>query len=447
MISYKLGLLVLLLGLSIFSVKATEDCDPATCYTTAAKNVLTEIEAASKAQNDFVAAEQKVMDQHLINLATFQKTIEDYAKKISDRAKAIEDRGTTLTNQVLDLEKECDAISKQHESFSVQNSEVSSVLTEESRKEKNNNMYLPRDAIVYQEVLGPNKKILVPGVSKVGNPPNWDDFTYHEGNKWNGRSMFRIGINEAPAGSGLQINAMPSGMSVLWLRHANHVWCRVKVTCLVDGKLVDFKETTMGYRNLNNYAPDGGPNDSFHLTHTWFAIRLNEKCKNIIITPKQNTDTWVSGIAYSKNLWNHAYNSAVAYHWAINGGTNADWETHNWNNDQLIRVMNGRLHKFIVPVVSNGKDKLVYLIEHNNNWLGTMHGTVRVNGKTIERFRTSYSNPFATNANSKIFSRYMAAYIPAEIIPKDALMIELEIDMTQQNHNLYLREIGTHDTE
>jgi hypothetical protein len=31
-------------------------------------------------------------------------------------------------------------------------------------------------------------------------------------------------------------------------------------------------------------------------------------------------DCWVSGLGFGKNIWNHAYNTAVAYRWAINGG-------------------------------------------------------------------------------------------------------------------------------
>ena len=42
---------------------------------------------------------------------------------------------------------------------------------------------------------------------------------------------------------------------------------------------------------------------------------------------------WLSGIAFSKNLWNHAKNSGLAYHWKIKGGTAATWFSDNFNND------------------------------------------------------------------------------------------------------------------
>jgi len=47
-----------------------------------------------------------------------------------------------------------------------------------------------------------------------------------------------------------------------------------------------------------------------------------------------NSDCWISGLALGMNLWNHARNSAIAYHWKLNGGTDG-WDRENWNNDNL----------------------------------------------------------------------------------------------------------------
>ena len=44
-------------------------------------------------------------------------------------------------------------------------------------------------------------------------------------------------------------------------------------------------------------------------------------------------DCWISGIAFTSNLWNHAKNSAYAYYLALNGGTKITWNTHDWNRD------------------------------------------------------------------------------------------------------------------
>ena len=164
-----------------------------------------------------------------------------------------------------------------------------------------------------------------------------------------------------------------------------------------------------------------------------------------MIYSASDTDGWISGIAFTKNLWNHAKNSAIAYAQALNGGSKIDWDSV-WHNDQLARIPLGKVSELKIPVVPSGKDKIVYLNEHNNDWLGTMHGSVTINGRIAERFMTSYvNNPFAAHMNSKIYSRYMATRIPAEWISPNDNFITLRIDMTNMNHYIYLREAGTHD--
>ena len=160
-----------------------------------------------------------------------------------------------------------------------------------------------------------------------------------------------------------------------------------------------------------------------------------------------NADAWISGIAFSTNPWGHARQSAVGIHWCINNcGNPAVWYSENWNNDNLAMFTNGKVFKVSVPVVPNGNSKLLYLIEHDNNWLGTMHNVVRVNGREIDRFSTAYgNNPFAVSNNSKFYDRYMATEVPADLIPADADFITVEVDMTKQDHQIHFREMGTHD--
>ena len=81
-----------------------------------------------------------------------------------------------------------------------------------------------------------------------------------------------------------------------------------------------------------------------------------------MLLSKDYSDSWLSGIAFSKNLWGHAVNSAVAYHWAINGGNGLAWNSHDWNSDILAYFPAGSNHVVMVPVVANGKDKLLYMV-------------------------------------------------------------------------------------
>jgi hypothetical protein len=61
--------------------------------------------------------------------------------------------------------------------------------------------------------------------------------------------------------------------------------------------------------------------------------------------------------------------------------------------------------------------------------------------------RTTYSNPFATHYNSKLFERYMAARVPSHLIKNDAKFIELNVDMRQSDMHIFIREAGSHDFE
>ena len=48
--------------------------------------------------------------------------------------------------------------------------------------------------------------------------------------------------------------------------------------------------------------------------------------------------------------------------------------------------------------------------------LKIIHINININGKEVERLRFTYSNPFATSINSKLYSRYLATKIPKEIL-------------------------------
>jgi len=201
---------------------------------------------------------------------------------------------------------------------------------------------------------------------------------------------------------------------------------------------------TCGHRKLNEISPDGGAPDTSYYFHLWLPIPVKGAGKHILQATDSNA--WISGIAFGKNMWGHARNSAVSYHWSHNGTDGGiAWNTHDWNNDNLAMLNAGRSYKLRVPVIPNGKDKLLYIVEHNNNWTGTMHGNVTVNDHPATRFSTAYKNPFSTHFNSKSFDRYIATRVSKNLIRNEDSFITFTIDMTNANNNIHFREIGTHD--
>jgi hypothetical protein len=263
--------------------------------------------------------------------------------------------------------------------------------------------------------------------------------------KWHGKMLLNIGVQHNDYKNGLLVN-VPEGYTVIWISCSNHVWGRFYVTYEDGGKRQDLGNYTCGHRQLNEISPDGGaPNTSYRFHH-WMPIPIKKAGAHIIHSGR-NSNGWISGIAFSKNLWNHARMSAVGIHWAVNGLGGCSWHTHNWNNDNLARFNARGYYKIRVPVVENGKDKLLYLIEHNNNWVGVMHSGVKINRKEADRFSTGWTNPFATHFNSKFYDRYVALRVPKELIKAGDLFLDVEISMRDQDHHIHFREMGTHDTE
>jgi hypothetical protein len=312
-----------------------------------------------------------------------------------------------------------------------------------------NGNYMYKDAVIYNDIFDAFENNIF---SKIGDPVGWDENSYTSRNPFNGRPILNIGNNDQVDRNGIEL-AVPDGYDVFWVRVINDD--RWETFNLRPSKVPHSKWgkdiTACGRRSLLEISPDGTSPEVSYKFHQWCPMpirKVNGKIPNKIRVwtgPNTNSGGWISGIAFSKNLWNHAKNSAVAYLWTLNGGTPVSWNSDNWNNDNLGRIQSRAKSTMMVPVVPSGKDKLVYIAEHNNNWLGVMHGDVKVNDVSIERFRTSYTNPFATHFNSKIYSRYMAAKIPADLIKNDDKFIKLEIDMTNCEGDLHFREIGSHD--
>ena len=431
------------------------------CYTnsTTQLNCRTPLECFHISSSQYIKDKDEIKDikSSIENLLQKQSLLLDgkYNQIMSDVQNKIDSKITNKINQVstqqYDYQSIIDNLNKKLiekiEKISADvNSNIADVqIKNVVRSGDDNSMspnrhYLYKEAIIYQDIY----QALNTGViKKVGNPVNIDDTSFRV-NPWNKRKMLRMGMGAQPNGNGYK-TTIPEGYNVLWLRVSNHVWFTVKVTYL-DGNKEYMGSFAAGRRNLNEISPDGCTPDTNNDSHMWFSIAVSRPGE-ILMSTDVNCDGWVSGIAFGKNLWNHAKNSALAYHWTINGGDSINWHSENWGGDQLAYIAGGSVKNIKVPVHPSGNDKLLYLIEHNSNWIGTMHTSLSVNGLLIERFRTTYDNPFARHFNSKIYSKYIAARIPKELINPDKRFIDVKIDMSTVNDgiHIYFREIGTHD--
>jgi len=300
--------------------------------------------------------------------------------------------------------------------------------------QRSNLMYEAEGHIIHQDIQDAFNR----GVAeKMGNPGGWDEGF----GVWYRRRIMRFGIGKAGNSDGMKVN-VPSGYNTLWLRVLNDRWFHIRIRG--ENDFSEPERYTAGYRKLNEYSPDGGSADTEWTRHMWMQVPLRQAGPYSVLS-EVNSDSYISGIAFSRNPWNHVRNSAVAYHWAVNGGDALQWHTHDWHSDNLASLNSGAIRTFRVPVIPSGRDKLVYIIEHNSTWLGTMHGDFWVGNQKVERFRTTYRNPFATHFNSKLYDKYIAARVPSNLIAQDQKFLDCKIDMTFSDHNIHFREIGTHD--
>ena len=300
------------------------------------------------------------------------------------------------------------------------------------------NMY-DGNATIYQNLYTAMSNNVI---KQSGNASSWDSTSYSSA-KWNGQLAINIGDNNQYP-NGLTVN-VPNGMTLLWVRIFNDRWACM---ALYNSSGTNLGVYASGFRNLNNTDPNGCATDANWGLHKWIPIPIPTVGTYVLVGVNINGnqgDNWISGIAFSTNPWNHAMNSAVAYHWGLNGGSSNFWNNQNWNNDQLAQINTGVTTTFYVPVVPSGNDKLVYIVEYNDNWVGTQHTSVTANGTAIERLKTTYMNPFATHHNSKAYMKYIAARIPSSLIKPTDTFVVIAVSMANNDNIIYFREIGTHD--
>jgi hypothetical protein len=310
-----------------------------------------------------------------------------------------------------------------------------------------NRMYPNDDVLIYQDIFTARD---IGAIKKFGNP-GYNDTDYTKAKPWNLRSIIMFGSSGITADGNGALVTIPSKYDTVWVRVLGDRWNTIQAVFL-DGAKENLGRWTGGHRSLNSFAPDGATADGTwvdnpgFMAHEWLPIPAG-RAGQLLLTGKETTNLefWISGLAFSRNPWSHVAQSAVGYNWAVNGGTKVGWNSDNWNNDVLAVINAGSKPTLRVPVLPSGRDKLLYIIEHNNNWVGALHGGITVNGMAIERFTTTYDNPFARHWNSKIYERYLAARIPKELV--QGRYLDVQIDLSLQANNFNFREIGTHDLE
>ena len=321
----------------------------------------------------------------------------------------------------------------------------------------------PADPIIYQDIF---EALRQGAIAKLGNPAVPSDWNTRHGpqNLWNKRTIVQFGTNNDADGNGAVVT-LPDGYDTVWVRLLNDRWNVIKAYILEGDALNQDLGLWAGGARAHSICPDGSISDSDgtdathtanrHNHHQWFAVPVG-RAGRIALISKQGTENglWISGVAFSRNPWAHATQSAAGYHWGLNGTESGVRLAFIHHGDIYGSFLNPANLALQVPVLPSGRDKLLYVI--NPHYLlaesarydcDVQHTMVSVNGQPVGRFMATYDNPFARHWNTMPACAYSAVRVPAELIRPGDRYLKVQIDTSKQVDIFAFRELGTHDLD
>ena len=319
----------------------------------------------------------------------------------------------------------------------------------------NYSMYLPDQCIIWDDL---SKQINTGFAAQSGSTMNMT----HNINRYGSKHIYTINndANNSNTGIVVTVPQVLSSMKLFGTIDFNVLWIRV----LINGNNGFMISNTKfrcggssGYRQTNNMSPDGGiPKENVASgsdNHEWVPIPIILDSTRKITISRWFSDNglWISGFAFSSNPWNHYRVSALMLQWNLTttspsttppSGTS--W-SNDWNNDEFFAVVGQQL-SVPIPIINSGKNKIFYIIVHNNTWNELVQSVTisTANGSVTIPMKTTLDNPFSRHYNSKKrWQRYMGGIIESSLLDSSGF-----INVTfvlPQSTGLYLREVGTHD--
>lgn len=257
-------------------------------------------------------------------------------------------------------------------------------------------------------------------------------------------------------------------------------------------------------RMLNTISPDGTRNYSLIADglerFVWWPVPIDltgNTSRKLMITGNMHPSTDITqihytGLAFSKNPWNHCPVNHLSLYWNANTDTASNYnpgiEFRNNTGDYYYSIFKNNITiNFKIPFVNSKKDKVFYIIECNKNdtptfknlGIQTIPGTPAIPAtlaipakaatattpatlaipakaailatpatyKYLGGLYTTFNNPFAKHYNSRPNQRYYGVIIPKEYLPSvptNFLELQLITDTTTGGGSSFT-EVGTHD--
>jgi hypothetical protein len=302
---------------------------------------------------------------------------------------------------------------------------------------------------------------------------------------WNGKCIYvtNTGYGNQNNGTGIEIRvpehpnkAKGEDYTVLWVQTLGERWSTFRVyqyDTTTNQVVKYFHKHASGLNNLNKISPDGSTHSELWNAFEWTPVPIDltgNTLRKLVISNYYSTYTWFSGFAFSTNPWNHYKCHALEIHWGlhsepnirdavsldatvrynINSSSNIGF-SQNFNNQPVAILSANNKFTIRIPFINNSKDKILYVVEYNNEWGPSLNKIVIYDNvtniaKDLGNLSTAFKNPFATHYNSKIWQRYYGVIIPKEYLPtiqpKNNNYIKIEISTSSEFN---INEIGTHD--
>ena len=193
----------------------------------------------------------------------------------------------------------------------------------------------PAKPLIYEDIFEAFNKGVI---AKLGNPRLEDDWNVRHtaAAPYRLRPMLQLGSPSDSDGNGAVVT-VPEGYNTLWLRlHGGGGTVGLKAYYL-DGAGEALGHWSGGRRPYQ-VCPDGslpdntGAKESYD--HQWLAIPVGRAGKVALISQQSEGYVWYSGVAFSRNPWAHAAQSARGYALGFNGSRGVSWHSFQFFGDQ-----------------------------------------------------------------------------------------------------------------
>jgi hypothetical protein len=280
--------------------------------------------------------------------------------------------------------------------------------------------------------------------------------------------------------------------SILWVEVYNSSILQIKIT---DGANFT-NEHVYNQINYNLISPNGNITQNLYKLNdqpVWMPMPFNYNTitasKRLILSRSYaNVDNFkISGIAFSTNPWNHFHLHSLNIQYNTNkllsdsrlnfpamSTNNEIWNTEYSTYRDTRGPTNPSNIIVRIPVINNGRDKILYLVGHNDSWNENMKAvfifsksdvqptipntkdlTTATNNDIsnnpmikLDNFTLSFNNPFSRYYNSSVYNRYIGTVIPSNLIISDYIIVGLQLPVSVDGTLTWgtrIKYIGTHD--